>query len=524
MSWLKQNKKIILSVIILLVISIPAIYPLFKTGFPLTDDGNWMVIRFSAFYEALRNGQFPVRFLMRLNNGYGYPVADFLYPLFMYLSTPIHILGINFVNSIKVLLTLCIILSSVFSFFWLRRLFNNLSSFVGAILYTFFPYHLFDVYKRGSVGEVLALSVLPFILWQIERGSMLWISVGTAFLIVSHNTLALLFMLLIIPYMLLNIFVSREKVVLLRLYFLSLLLGLGMSSFFWIPAIYDLQYTVFSKTQISNINNYFSDFGLIGISTIIVLVLIIFFIIIKTIKISMHRLTLLMFVIALFSIYLSTGFSSFFWTILPSSFIQFPFRLLSLAIPSIAFLAAVSISVLSLRKQFILTGVLLIIVLFSSYSYLTPKNYQYFPDTFYSTNQDTTTVKNEYMPKWAKEVPISMANKKVQNLNGSEVIDLTLQSANKVVFSTYLMRDRIIQVNIIYFPGWTAYVNNKEGQILHNNPKGLIQIPLSRGSNQVSVIFKETWVRLLSDGLSLISLLGLIGYLLTVKIIKLKTK
>src|SRR2546421_9202065 len=39
---------------------------------------------------SLRHGQFPVRFLPRLNHGYGYPVADFLYPLFMYIGVPLY--------------------------------------------------------------------------------------------------------------------------------------------------------------------------------------------------------------------------------------------------------------------------------------------------------------------------------------------------------------------------------------------------------------------------------------------------
>src|ERR1035437_9252182 len=175
-----HSKKIFL--ILSLVLTVPALIGLMHSGFPLTDDGNWMIIRFSAFFQSLRGGEFPVRFLMRLNNGYGYPVADFLYPLFMYLSVPIHILGINFVNTIKILLALCIIASSLFSFLWLRKIFDNVSSLVGAVFYVFFPYHLFDIYQRGSVGEVLSLSILPFILWQIERRRLRWPSLGIAFL------------------------------------------------------------------------------------------------------------------------------------------------------------------------------------------------------------------------------------------------------------------------------------------------------------------------------------------------------
>ncbi|MCL4354272.1 hypothetical protein M1349_02245, partial [Patescibacteria group bacterium] len=172
----KRSNLIFLGLTIL--IATPALVGIFHPGFFASDDGNWMVIRFSAFYEALRNGQFPVRFLPRLNQGFGYPVADFLYPLFMYLGVPIHILGFNFVNTVKVILALSVVFSSIFTFLWLRKMFDNLSSFIGAAFYTLFPYHLYDIYKRGSVGEVLALAIAPFIFWQIERGNYLLTSLG----------------------------------------------------------------------------------------------------------------------------------------------------------------------------------------------------------------------------------------------------------------------------------------------------------------------------------------------------------
>lgn len=70
--------------------------PLMRSGFFITDDGEWMIIRLSAFYQSLADGQFPVRFLGRLNNSYGYPVSNFLYPGFLYLGSLLHILGASF--------------------------------------------------------------------------------------------------------------------------------------------------------------------------------------------------------------------------------------------------------------------------------------------------------------------------------------------------------------------------------------------------------------------------------------------
>mgnify|MGYP001558299250 FL=1 len=83
MFWWKRHKETILILFLLLILTIPVILPLLHGGFFQSDDGEWMVIRFSAFHQALRDGQFPVRWLGRLNQEYGYPVANFLYPGFM---------------------------------------------------------------------------------------------------------------------------------------------------------------------------------------------------------------------------------------------------------------------------------------------------------------------------------------------------------------------------------------------------------------------------------------------------------
>jgi hypothetical protein len=506
---MKNHSKLIF-LLLALIFSVPAIIGLLHSGFPVTDDGGWMVIRFSAFFQTLRDGEFPVRFLMRLNNGYGYPVSDFLYPLFMYLSVPIHLIGINFANSIKVLLALCIFSSSLFTFLWLRKLFDNVSSLVGAVFYVFFPYHLFDIYQRGSAGEILSLSILPFILWQIERKSLRWTSIGLALLIMAHNTLAVLLLFLIMPYMLLNIYILKDRKSALIFYSTAVLLGLGLSAFFWIPALFDLQYTVFAKTQISDVNSYFANFNLIGIAAVLIILLTVVLILIHKIEIKKHRLAFVMLVVSMVSIYLASPLSAFLWKFLPSSFVQFPFRFLSLAIPSVSFLAACIVSVFGQKKKIALGLIILALILISASSYLLPKSYQNFPDTYYSTNQDTTTVKNEYMPKWVKEIPQKMPTAKVQNLTGKEVINLIKNAPNRTDFNVFLTEQRLIQINTIYFPGWQAYVNGEKAEILYNNPNGLISLRLNKGANNVEVKFAETTVGRLADLISIIS----IGYLL----------
>jgi hypothetical protein len=180
-------------VILLTIFCIWSIIPLLHPGFFVTDDGEWIIIRLSAFHQALASGQFPVRWLGRLDFAYGYPVANFLYPGVLYLGELIHLFHISFVNSTKILIGISLLGSGVCSFLWLKKFFTPIIACMGALFFLFSPYHLYDIYTRGSIGEAVALFVVVFVLWQIERKSVLFSATGIGFLILSHNTLAAFF-------------------------------------------------------------------------------------------------------------------------------------------------------------------------------------------------------------------------------------------------------------------------------------------------------------------------------------------
>lgn len=485
-----------LTVFILILFLLPGIWSLFHPGFPLSDDGEWMIIRFSAFYENLVNGQFPIRFLSRLNGGFGYPVANFLYPLFMYIGAPIHLAGFSFIDTIKIILGGSLLLGGVFSFLWLRKLFNNTASFIGALVYSLFPYHLWDIYKRGSVGEVLALAVVPFIFWQIERKNLTLVSLSIGALIASHNTLALLFLPVVVIYMILT---ANLKFALLTLF-----LGFGISAFFWLPAIYDLQFTVFSQTSVSNFSEYFVnrlELGLLGLITLFLLSL-------SVLAFRKDKKFLYFLFITLTSILFSLELSSVLWPYF-SPFVQFPFRFLSVTMLGISYLAAFIISTVEKKFRKAIFVAILVLVFLSAKDFLTLSKFQDFPDSYYSTNQATTTVKNEYMPKWVKDLSPDHLPK-IEVVEGDVETSNVEVSANKITFQTSGVGK--VQINTVYFPGWKVYVDSQEVKINYEE-NGLMRFSVENDANNVEVRFGETNVRLISDLISILSLGLIIGWL-----------
>lgn len=499
------KKYYLLAVLILLLL--PSIWYLFVNGFIKTDDGDWMIIRFSAFYQALRDGQFPVRFLGRLNFGYGYPVANFLYPGFMYLAVPFKALGLSFVDSIKVILGFSMVGSGLFTYFWLRKLFDGWSSLFASIFYVYIPYHLFDITKRGSVGEVLSLAVVPFIFWQIEQKNVVLSSIGIALLILSHNTLAILFLPIVILYMGLSIYVSKKRTEMIRKYFAALLLGLGMSTFFWIPALLELPYTIFSQTKISDYSQYFADYNLIGIVTLVIFVTGLGFFIYKPTLIKNHRLTLIFFVLGILSILLASSLTAFLWQILPVSFIQFPFRFLSLTIVCATFVFAFVTSQITFKFRMAFGILIIAVTLYFSKNLLVPKEFSLKNDSFYSTNEATTTVADEYMPLWVKAKPQSHFNNKVVIVRGEGSVENTFYNSKQISFNFLSDSPSVVRISTIYYPGWTAYSNQGEKAIFYNNDQGLVDMKLTSADKKITLVFGETSIRVIADIVTLASLL-----------------
>lgn len=492
-----DKKKLLYILFLIILLSLPALLPLFHKGFFTTDDGEWMIIRFSAFHQAFRDGQFPVRFLGRLNQEYGYPVADFLYPGFMYLGEFIHLFKIGFVDTVKIIFGLSLISSAIFSYLWLSKIFRKIPAFFGSLFLLYNPYHLFDVYRRGSLGEILAIGIIPIILWSIEAKLPFIYALGIGFLILSHNTLALLFLPLILFYM----YLRQVK------YLIFSFLGIGLASFFWLPALYDLQFTIFSKIRVSDWENYFSGLDLIGIANIIV-----FFIagIILFKRKKLDQRSIFFFIITYLSVFFSLPVSRELWKFLPVSVIQFPFRVLSIGIIGFSFLVAFALDLFPKKIQLSLGLLLTFILIFFSAQYVLKNEYFDKGEGYYSTNMATTTVQDEYMPLWVKQKPLQKPEKKVELIKGQGNIKDIVYNNKKISFAIDSNENTLVQINTIYWPGWNAFIGGKKTDIRYNNKGGLIQFSVPSGQHHIIVEFMETPLRLTGDIVSIISFILLI--------------
>lgn len=477
--------------------SIAVLWPLLHVGYFQSDDGEWMVIRLSAFYQSLSSGQFPVRYLGRLNNSYGYPVANFLYPGFLYIGSLLRIVGLSFPDSVKMILGTSVLGTAIVCFLALKKKYSSFASFIGTVSFLFAPYLMFDVYTRGSVGEILALFPASLIFYSLTARSYALLPVAVAFLIVSHNTTALImgaaFGIVILA--------QRQ----LRDVFWHVMLGLGMSAFFWLPALVERSFVRFDAATVSVPSQYFlglQDVSLLGFATILSVAL--YFVVPK----KKRLLDLTVIGVVMSGMVLSMPVSSPVWqSPLLIKFVQFPFRFLMVPMLFGPWITAYVVDALSGWKRLIVVIVLLMLLL--PYVLMLPSALRFVsrPIGYYTTNEGTTTVADEYMPRWVTDVPKNRSVDTLDVISGNA--DLSQRTFRKDIINVRVdaKESSVVQINKIYYPGWMVNIDGVPMPIDHQNAFGFMRVTVSTGIHTMKAVFRETPFRFVVDLLSFLSLI-----------------
>jgi hypothetical protein len=540
-----MRQKISLSFIIgsILFFALLIVWPYFKSGYFPTHDGEWAVVRLGDMYRSVKDLQIPVRYSGHLNFGYGYPLFNFAYPMPYYLGIATYLLTSGLVNSIKVLFVLSVMISGVGMYMLATRIWQSrLAGFVSAVMYLYYPYRMVDLYVRGSLGESLSLMLFPFLflfsyLIVTHKKKETWSMAGAvtyAMLIMTHNIMTVLFTPLLIGYVL---FLQKKHKFQDWRYFLILFSGgLGLSAFFWLPALIEKHMIRLATTPIADRSLYFvtplqllqpkfgygvptdtGGFGyFLGFSHLLTVLIAILFLLFQTAKkhipqqlMNLHTFFLISTIVLILLLFRPT---EFLWQAVPLlREINYPWTLLA----PIGFLISLSAGYTAIIPRYrILSVMLLFIAVVTVLPYARPSVHSEKSDEFYLTNEATTTSSDELLPLWVKKQPTEHFDQKVVLLSGAGNINDVLTKSNMITFQTNLSRESMIRVNTIYYPGWKAVANKTSLPIIYDNDMGVMDLSLPAGNHAVEIHFTETPIRLAADIVSLMSVCILFLYIL----------
>lgn len=499
-----------------------AVFPLFGSAYIPTHDGEYHIIRIVEFAKMIQQGYLFPRWAPDLNSGYGIPIFQYHYPFPNYIGSLISSVLHDAVRSFQMAQGLGYILAMIAILGWLSMLFGFVPAAIGATIAAYIPYWFVDLYVRGSIGEIWATAFLFVVLYCSEQKKYPLVGVFYGLLIVSHNVLAMVYTPFIVGYFLIR---NRKSL-------WGMLGGLGLAAYFWLPAIVERGYVMglnivnfrehfveLYELLIPSWGTEFSGIGMsgnkisfqIGIAPLIVLCGAIFMLFREK---KRNMKFLVGYGIAVFFIALAfmLSWSEKLWDFMvPLQFVQYPWRLLSLGIPVVALASAYWVS----RMKHQMIGIILVVLaILFAYSYTRPVQYASRNEAYYTARPNftdgTSSMGNSFSTIWTgwKETrpsaPFFIKNGKITAFGTSKYLDREVQ--------VEMTENGTIMVNIVYFPGWKAFVDAKETPITYVSD-GVIHIAVPKGNHVVRVVFTDTLPRVIGNVVSVASYLGIFVWL-----------
>lgn len=453
------------------------------------------VFRVNEFINCFKEGQIPCRWSNNLGKGYGMPWFNFYPPMIYLIPAMIHQTGLSIIASLNLLMFLSFILAAWGMYCLVKALtMREDVAYLGSILFTLYPFHATNVFLRGVYAENLAWSLAPWILYYLYRQAKSGI-----FEKVLPWLFALIFLTHVISSFLIIgsalVFVSLINFKSIKLVLGQIFLAICFSAFFLIPALVEknlVQSTSLIEGYYSYLNhfvtlkqlfiNYTWNYGssywdtpsvemgyMVGHIHLILLSVLSLITIIYYRHSEKLKLIIAMIGIFIFTIFLTHNQSAPIWRMVSNlSYIQFPWRFIGWAGIPLVLSLSLMLSLLTSRSRQIIIILTTIALLFYSYPFFFPREYDGYQDADFISGQFKLEQQSkalfDYLPLTVPQIPTE-------------------------------------PYGIFYFPGWTSSI-----KLEVDNQTGLIVNPPR------DLAWHETPFRLAMDLVSLSSLLAYLMY------------
>jgi hypothetical protein len=502
-------------------------------GVPATHDVAAHYTYTYLFDRALLQGQFPVRWVEWVRDGHGQPLFSFYQPGLYYLTQLVHVVVPSLSRSLMLTVLLAWGAGSFFTFAWLRP-FGTLPASVAAIVFAFSPYLVLDVFVRGAYPEFAAIACAPGVLWSLDRSLAddrihvrLVLSLLLAVMALCHLPSLLIFSPIFTGYALYTI-LSRSRPTPPRRVIATAaaaLLALGMSAFYVLPALAEIDYIWMRKmtTGYYDFHQHFvaprqwfdyrwgyggsvpgSDdqmsfqvgrlqWLLIGAALV------------AAAK-DVRRAGLILFWLAAIALtlFLMTGAAAGVWEHMPGlAFVQFPWRLLmAIATASSALVALLLARLRSARLQAIAGLVIVVAAVMPMYDRLQPKGYH--PPTILQIDfrgwrgtdptQSAAALESGYHPASVRRPPVATTGRWTTT-QGQGRVSARAERDDRLTLDVDTAGGVLVTINTPYFPGWILSLDGREIPASVDTESGFMQATIPAGRHTLDARLTDTPIR-----------------------------
>ena len=534
-----MNKALIL---VSLIITFLALTPLLESKLFYMHDFTHAA-RLAEMDTALKDGNFPVRWSPNLGYGYGMPLFNFYAPLFYYIAEFFHLSGISIISSLKLTIFLNFFASFISMYYFTKNFWGKWGGLLSATAFIYIPYRAVDLYVRGALAELTAITFLSLSLlglYNLSKSKNYYWFIFTSFslagIFLSHNLITLIsfpFLAVISLYFLFQVSPKREN---FKLVLYSFITGLSLSAFYILPAFFEKKYSSADKliTNFSDFHHHFvslkqfihSPWGYggsvlgpidgmtfeIGKMHLILLILVLFI----YQKLQKKDKLFLVFIssMSLVSLFFASYYSRFIWeNVSLMAYIQFPWRFLSLTIILVSILTGSVVKLFS--KSFEKAAALsLIIALIIYYNPIfKPQNYSGSLSQLY--RHDSDHIKTEISQVIPDFVNPKLAGnpappKKRFLVEPDSEIEVLENKTNSFKLRANNTQNSVLTLNIFDFPKWVIKVNGMEVQYRVKEDFPVMNLNLPDAAEVViSGKLHDTPLRTTANTISLLAFLSL---------------
>ena len=492
------------------------------------------------FAEQFWHGDLSPHWLLNLNHGLGSPTFFVYPPLPSYAYSLLSPAGkaLHF-DTFSTMAFLALFASGVSAFLWIRTLASRRVSLVVAVLYMLMPYHLAgDFYRRMALSEIWALVWMPLVLYcttQVVNGrgaAVAGLALAYGLLLLSHPSAAVI--LGVIPVLFAATLAApgrRTRSALLVSG--GMLLGIGLASFYFVPALYHSRYFPVSRLHFPLEGNLLSLGRSLFEATLFAraLSLTVYSMVAFTAICGMaafgsagveqRKQIAFWLAVCLVSAVLMSRFSFSLWKKLPwlLDLVQFPWRLnllLCLAALPIAaiFLSQVSRPLATWRASALVLVVCLAVTwLFSYWSV-----FHDYSDTTPFTH-DPVSEADGWFEAWKVPGTDSMralqatTEPKARFVSGQGTAQVLLWKPRLVELQANSSSGGMVMINQFYYPEWRARIAGRSHPLAVEAalPQGLVEVQVPAGDEKVDMEIPVAWDERLGRWLSLLSVLVCAG-------------
>ncbi|TLG80927.1 6-pyruvoyl-tetrahydropterin synthase-related protein [Vagococcus zengguangii] len=517
--------------------------------------GGYVVIRSSDFYfhfnrfvgviESLSSGNGLPKINTIFLNGWGYPSPLFYGDFILSFGFIFYKLGFTALTSYKLFLMTLTFFCFVSTYYSMKVVVKKIEiAYLIALLYTLSTFRLYDLFVRNALGEAIAFIFLPLIfvgMWSIrskqEPSRWLLLALGMSGLVMTH----LLTTIIVIIFLLLMIIIDNRSYLRNKTNFISLLkaagLTLGLSAMFVWPMleqlvkmkltintnqlpIKSLFLTDFGKLIQQSLSNHALVSGNIGLLLLAPLV-------IRGIlgrdKANNSLVKLADTVAILGVLTMMAGTSLLPWDTLIKlpiiSFIQFPFRWLSIATLLLAISGGIYLfEWTNSAVQVKLARVALLILI----TFLTMSYSQKISRTKGDKVINQTAIQPQQIGTGEEYLPIEtdktwvLSQTRALRYNKSQIeISQESVAGTTITFNYENANQAQVSLPLLYYPGYQAINNvSKEKLVITTGKHGEMVLNSLNGKGEIQVSYEGTLIQKVSLCVSLISTI-ILGMFLT---------